>query len=271
MNIIQKIKELNLSNDQYVIIGSGTMDVLGIREAQDIDISVTKELFNKLQNSLEWEEYEKYGRIFLKKDIFEINDQLNWGKYDITTKEANKSAFFVKDIPFMNLDELIKFKTALGREKDFKDIKLIKNYLENKINKRVRAIIIKDGKVLLMHRVKNGQEYWVFPGGGVEDTDKSMEDGLKRECLEELGVNVEVGDLSIKKFYILDNFQGQVQYFYNCNIVSGEVGTGTGPEWSGRDVEKYGTYEVVWTPVSDLKDKTLYPFEMRDIIFNKFN
>lgn len=59
MNILQKIKELNLPSDQYVIIGSGTMDVLGIREAQDIDISVTKELFNKIKESGEWEEYEK--------------------------------------------------------------------------------------------------------------------------------------------------------------------------------------------------------------------
>lgn len=30
----------------------------------------------------------------------------------------------------MNLYELIKFKTALGREKDLKDIELIKKYLK---------------------------------------------------------------------------------------------------------------------------------------------
>ena len=145
-------------------------------------------------------------------------------------------------------------------------IQKIKKYLNNKIEKRVRAIIIEDGKVLLMHRIKHGHEYWVFPGGEVDDTDKSLENGLKRECLEELGVNVEIGDLLMKKFYILDNFQGQVQYFYNCKIISGEVGTGTGPEWNGRNVEKYGTYKVVWIPISLLKDKTVYPFEVRDKI-----
>lgn len=134
MNIIQKIKELNLPNDQYVVIGSGTMDVLGIREAQDIDISVTKELFDKLKKSGEWEEFEKYGRPFLKKDVFDINKSLGWEKYSITIEEANKSALFIEDIPFMNLDELIKFKTAMGREKDFKDIELIKEY-SNKLNK----------------------------------------------------------------------------------------------------------------------------------------
>lgn len=134
MNIIQKIKELNLPNDQYVVIGSGTMDVLGIREAQDIDISATEELFDKLKQSGEWEEFEKYGRPFLKKDVFDINKHLGWEKYSITIEEANKSALFIEDIPFMNLDELIKFKTTMGREKDFKDIELIKEYL-NRLNK----------------------------------------------------------------------------------------------------------------------------------------
>lgn len=266
MKILQKIKELNLPNDQYVIIGSGTMNVLGIREAQDIDISVTKELFNELKERGEWEEYEKYEKPFLKKDIFDVNKQLFFD----TVEEVNRSALFIEDIPFMNLDELIKFKTAMGREKDFKDIELIKEYL-NKVEKRVRAIIIEDRKVLLMHRIKHGHEYWVFPGGGVDEGDLSLEDGLKRECLEELGVNVEVADLFMKKFYVLDNFQGEIQYFYNCKIVSGEVGTGTGPEWSGRDFEKYGTYEVVWIPISLLKDKIVYPFEVRDKIINRFN
>ena len=46
------------------------MDVLGIREAKDIDISVTKELFTQLKNSEQWREHEKYGKPFLLKDLF---------------------------------------------------------------------------------------------------------------------------------------------------------------------------------------------------------
>lgn len=150
-------------------------------------------------------------------------------------------------------------------------IQKIKEYLNNKTEKRVRAIIIEDGKVLLMHRIKNGQEYWVFPGGGVEETDNSIEDGLKRECLEELGIEVKVEDLFIKKVFLPSDSVGHIQYFYKCNIISGKVGTGTGPEWSGRDIEKYGTYEVVWISISLLKDKTVYPFEVRDKIIKYFN
>ncbi|MFZ2072199.1 MAG: hypothetical protein WA101_01060 [Minisyncoccia bacterium] len=133
MNIIQKIKELNLPQDKYVVIGSGILDVLGIRTAVDIDISATKDLHQKLRETGEWEEFEKYGKIFLKKDVFEINPQLHWDEYKTTTEEAIESALMVEDIPFMNLDELYEFKKASGREKDIKDIELIIKYRENNL------------------------------------------------------------------------------------------------------------------------------------------
>ena len=131
MNIIEKIKELNLPKDQYVVIGSGVMDILGIRRANDIDLSVTKELHQKLRETGKWEEYENYGKIFLKKDVFEINGELNWDKYKTTTEEAIKTAFLIDGIPFMNIEELLKFKMASGGEKDFKDVELIKEYKKN--------------------------------------------------------------------------------------------------------------------------------------------
>jgi len=130
VNIIQKIKELNLPQDKYVVVGSGILDVLGIRKAGDIDIAVTSDLHQKLRETGKWNEEQKYGKIYLKKDVFEIIPQLNWDKYETTTEEAIASALIIDGIPFMNLDELIKFKTALGREKDFKDIELIKKYKE---------------------------------------------------------------------------------------------------------------------------------------------
>lgn len=130
MDIIQKIKELNLPKNQYVVIGSGILDILGIRKANDIDLSVTKSLHQKLRDTGEWEEFERYGKIFLKKDVFEVNGELNWDKYETTTEEAVKTSLVVDDVPFLNLEETIKFKTASGRKKDLKDIELIKKYYE---------------------------------------------------------------------------------------------------------------------------------------------
>jgi 8-oxo-dGTP pyrophosphatase MutT (NUDIX family) len=135
---------------------------------------------------------------------------------------------------------------------------------------RVRAIIIEDKKVLLMHRVKNGQEYWAFPGGAVEESDTNQVDALKRECLEELGVEVLVGDLFIEKSSLAHDAIGQMEYFYNCKILRGEVGTGTGPEFSNRDIDKYGTYEVEWLQLNFIKDKNVYPLELRDKIIENY-
>ncbi|HSV85039.1 MAG TPA: NUDIX domain-containing protein, partial [Levilinea sp.] len=57
-------------------------------------------------------------------------------------------------------------------------------------DKRVTAVIIRDHKVLLIHRFKNGSEYWVFPGGGVEEGE-DLNTALKREVVEETGLKLD--------------------------------------------------------------------------------
>ena len=128
------------------------------------------------------------------------------------------------------------------------------------MKKRVRAIIIQERKLLLIHRVKGEGEYWVFPGGGLEESDTSLEDGLRRECREELGVEVEVGVL-----FAEDTFKDQHEFFYTCKIISGTLGTGKGPEFS-RDPAQAGTYGLQWIPLDELTQKDVQPHKVRDII-----
>ena len=59
----------------------------------------------------------------------------------------------------------------------------------NALRKRATAVILKDGKILLIKRVKPGQEYYTFPGGGVE-AGESFEDAVRREVKEELCLDV---------------------------------------------------------------------------------
>jgi len=130
MNIIEKIRELNLPTGEYVVIGSGIMDVLGIRKAHDIDISVLPSLHASLRATGDWSEEIRYEKIFLIKDGVDINPHLSWSDYDTTTGEAIASATRIDGIDFMNLHELRKFKTALGRDKDLADIELIDMYIK---------------------------------------------------------------------------------------------------------------------------------------------
>ncbi len=131
ISIIERAKRLNLPSDKYVVVGSGVLEALGIRSANDIDIAVTTELFKTLRASGEWEEEEQYGKLFLKRDGIDVIPQLSWSDYPTTTEEAIASALIIDEVPFMNLEELKKFKTALGREKDKADIALIEKYQQN--------------------------------------------------------------------------------------------------------------------------------------------
>lgn len=133
-NLTEKIKALNFPNDQYVVVGSGLLDVLGIRKAADIDIAVLPQLHRKLYEDGDWKKYEKYEKVFLKRGDVDIIPSLSWSEYPTTTEEAIRSAMIIDGIPFMNPQELKKFKQALGRDKDIEDIRLIDNYLSTVSN-----------------------------------------------------------------------------------------------------------------------------------------
>ncbi len=54
-------------------------------------------------------------------------------------------------------------------------------------------VIIENNKVLLNREQKeNGISPWMFPGGKVEDYEKTLEDACKREVKEEMGIEVEI-------------------------------------------------------------------------------
>lgn len=54
------------------------------------------------------------------------------------------------------------------------------------------AILIKDKKILLIRMKRTGKYF--FPGGGIEKGEK-LEDGLRREVMEETGLEIEIGKL----------------------------------------------------------------------------
>ena len=106
----------------------------------------------------------------------------------------------------------------------------------NKKRKAVRGIILKDDNIILMHRIKDNKEYYVYPGGGLENGETN-EQCVAREIKQEIGINVKI----LKYLYRLEE-EKDIEYYYLCEYLSGEVGTGTGPEYTDEIYINNGKY-----------------------------
>lgn len=140
--------------------------------------------------------------------------------------------------------------------------------IPEKIIQRVRAIIIVDGKILLINRVKKDESYWVIPGGQVE-LGESREEAIKRECIEELGITVHIKKLFIERISDKPETVCQYEFFYLCDIVDGKVGTGQGPEFQPKTYYE-GEYRMNWIDLKTLPDMNLKPQEVKDKIIKEY-
>ena len=121
---------------------------------------------------------------------------------------------------------------------------------------RAAAVIIKDGKVLLMHRIKDGREYFVFPGGKTEDTE-TPEEAMVREVHEEVTLEVLSIDEEIVK---RTNDEGNTEIYYLVTSFSGNVALG------GEEKEimnESNQYYPEWWDISEARSlSNLYPAEI---------
>ena len=130
--ILKELKKLNLPKGEYVVVG-GTMTGHGIRDAHDLDILVTpnlyKILFSKGFKQCRCKQCLGTSRLMLNKGKIDILPNFMLGNYIGDTKKLIKNADIIKGYSFLKIEEFIKFKKELGRPKDIEDIKLMKEYL----------------------------------------------------------------------------------------------------------------------------------------------
>ncbi|MFA5173611.1 MAG: hypothetical protein WC438_00330 [Candidatus Pacearchaeota archaeon] len=130
MEILKELNKLNLPKNQFAVFGSGPLTIRGIRENKDIDIIVKKDLWDKL--------IKKYQIIDFKKiDIENIEIYKDWKPWFNDVDKLIDDADIFNGIRFVKLKYVLKWKEEFGREKDKKDIKLIKKYLENGIKEDI--------------------------------------------------------------------------------------------------------------------------------------
>ncbi len=124
---LKKLKELNLPKGKFAIFGSGPMGVRGLRKIRDIDLIVTEDLFNILKNKEKWLKVREKPCESLEKDEIEACKEWGPGEWDIN--KLIQEAEIIDGLPFVRLEEVLKWKKTYNRDKDKKDIKLIEEYL----------------------------------------------------------------------------------------------------------------------------------------------
>ena len=129
-NIFEKVKSLGLNLGEYVVISGGVLEAHGIRKAGDCDLVITEEVFERLKND-GWEVVFWNDKFILTKNAFEAARDCNYKNYLPDTKKLILEADIINGCAFANIEETLKFKNELGREKDKKDVKLIEEYLKN--------------------------------------------------------------------------------------------------------------------------------------------
>lgn len=141
----------------------------------------------------------------------------------------------------------------------------------NSVADRVRGIVFTvDGHLLLIKRIRPGVEpYWVFPGGGVEATDVSRVEALRREIREELGCDAVIGNL----VYILTRNAGTSEasreLYFIVHIERHDLSQRNGPEFVSATSGEY-VYDTF--PLNDraLATRNIKPDAMKQFLLTNW-
>jgi len=145
-SIFKKLDSLNLNPDEYIIMGSGIMYALGIRdmeEINDIDILVSENEWEKVKNKGKL----KYSKADDSPVISFMDDKLciyiKWipSEYtEYTFSKCSKRKQLIQGYPFQTIGDLLEWKIKMGREKDNKHVVAIEKYLSHDMKKICIAI-----------------------------------------------------------------------------------------------------------------------------------
>jgi 8-oxo-dGTP pyrophosphatase MutT (NUDIX family) len=128
---------------------------------------------------------------------------------------------------------------------------------------RVIGLIIRGGKILLIHRFRNGNDFWVFPGGiaeGLEDPNTVINWVIREET----------GLKPISSLHLFDEYDEHafIWYFYACELEPGDPKLG-GPE--AEEQTSTNRYLLEWVDPNQITELNLYPLPSRLIDFVRTN
>jgi len=134
------------------------------------------------------------------------------------------------------------------------------------VRNSAKAIIVRDGRLLLTVNADGDGPFYLLPGGG-QRAGETLPEALQRECREEIGVDVIVGDLAYVREYIgghhefaaWDGDVHQIEYMFACRLPEdAEPADGHAPDTMQVGIE--------WVPLERLEACRIYPAALRPLL-----
>lgn len=124
-------------------------------------------------------------------------------------------------------------------------------------------IISGDKQILLVHRIKNGSEYFVLPGGSVE-TEEDHISALIREVKEETNLDVKIGK---ELWQVKSDADRRIQHIFLVSKYAGNLELGSPEKERQSESNKYF---LEWRKIEDISNIDFYPEEIRLNIIKEF-
>ncbi|MCJ8347854.1 NUDIX domain-containing protein [bacterium] len=121
---------------------------------------------------------------------------------------------------------------------------------------RVSGLLKKEDQLLLIEHKKNNQIYYLLPGGGAEK-EENLEISLQREFQEELGMDIEVGQLlKVVQTISPDKKRNILHMIF-------EVSSNSKPKMTNIDERVSG---FKWIDTKSPSDCVFYPDILEDVL-----
>ena len=125
-----------------------------------------------------------------------------------------------------------------------------------------KAIILDNNRLLTIKLHENDNTYFILPGGG-QKPGENLHETLKRECREEAGAEVTIGDLIFVREYIGKNHElskkhgdyHQTEFIFLTEVDELNYAQFTFPD--------QGQIGLEWIPVAELMEYNFYPKGLR--------
>jgi 8-oxo-dGTP diphosphatase len=124
------------------------------------------------------------------------------------------------------------------------------------IRNSAKAIVVHMGRLLVTAMEDKDVAFCLLPGG-TQEPGETLDKTVVRECLEETGYRVLIGDLLFIREDFLEEGVHRVEHMFQCTLADAtqKPAIPTQPDTNQRGVE--------WLEVERLEDLPLYPKEIR--------